>query len=98
MISEFMAENKNILEDEDSETPDWVEIYNGQNAIATLTGWKLTNVNGGAGWVIPTITIPAYGSKVIYCSGKNRTDVAKPLHTDFTLEKSGGFVGLVRPD
>src|SRR4029077_4631093 len=32
VISEFMADNSSILKDEDNDSPDWIEIFNGQNA------------------------------------------------------------------
>lgn len=99
VISEFVAENKKSLEDEDVENPDWIEIYNGQNATANLDGWHLTNVTDNpALWTLPAITLTAYQYKVIYASGKNRTAVAGPLHTNFTLQKEGGYVALTRPD
>ncbi len=72
VISEFLASNEDGLEDEDGDAPDWVEIYNGQNAAANMTGWKLSDSSSGPGWTLPDFTIPPYGYKVIYCSGKNR--------------------------
>jgi hypothetical protein len=98
VISEFMAENKSILEDEDTDTSDWIEIYNGQNVAVNLSGWKLTNASGGGGWMFPSISMGPYTYKTVYASGKNRINVAGQLHTNFTLEKTGGYLALIRPN
>ena len=99
IISEFMAENGSILEDEDVDSSDWIEIYNGQNAVANLAGWYLTNnAANKTMWQFPAVTIPAYGYKIVWASAKNRIVATGQLHTNFTLEKTGGYVALVRPD
>ncbi len=95
IISEFMAENKDLLEDEDMDTPDWIEIYNGQDAPVNLAGYKLTS--GVASWTFPSVTVPAFGHLVVYASGKNRTNDPALLHTNFTLPKTGGEVSLLSP-
>ena len=98
IISEFVADNS-TLEDEDLDKPDWIEIYNGQNASVNLSGWKLINVAGDpTPWTLPAVTLGAYQYKVIYASGKNRTNAAGVLHTDFTLQKEAGYLALVRPN
>jgi len=35
---------------------------------------------------------------VVFASGKNRTNVATRLHTDFELDARGGYLVLVQPD
>lgn len=95
VISEFMAENKNTLEDEDMDTPDWIEIYNGQNAAVNLSGYSLTD--GVAVWTFPSVNLPAYGHLVVLASGKNRTANPALLHTNFTLPKTGGALSLRNP-
>jgi hypothetical protein len=99
VISEFAAQNKNTLEDEDLESPDWVEIYNGQNASVNLGGYYLTNdpLNKTL-WTLPAITLGAYQYTVVFASGKNRPHTTKPPHTNFTLPKTGGFLALIAPD
>lgn len=95
VISEFMAENKETMEDEDMDSPDWLEIYNGQNAAVNLNGYQLTN--GAVTWVFPSVSIPAYGHLLVYASGKNRTANTALLHTSFTLPKTGGVLSLLNP-
>ncbi len=98
VISEFLADNSDSLEDEDTDSPDWVEIYNGQNATASMSGWQLRNTTVGAGWSLPAFSIPPYGHVVIYCSGKNRSNPLRPLHTNFSLAKNSGTIALIRPN
>ena len=99
VISEFMADNAGTLEDEDTDTPDWIEIYNGQNVTANLAGYRLTNAQGNnAMWTLPSISIGPYAYKVVFASGKNRTLAAGQLHTNFTLQKESGYLALVKPD
>ena len=85
IISEFMADNSTVLEDEDMDAPDWIEIYNGQNASVNLGGYKLTY--GAFTWTFPSVSVPAYGHLVVYASGKSRTTNPALLHTNFTLAK-----------
>ena len=99
VISEFMADNANTLEDEDTDSPDWIEIYNGQNATVNLTGYRLTNVQGNnALWTFPSVSMGPYSYKIVYASGKNRTVATGQLHTNFTLQKESGYLALVKPD
>ena len=99
VISEFMANNSQTLEDEDTDNSDWIEIYNGQNASVNLAGWRLTNVVGSnALWTFPSVTLGPYGYLVVFASAKNRTANPALLHTNFTLSKGGGYLGLVKAD
>ena len=99
VISEFLAENSR-LEDEDAQTSDWIEIYNGQNTSINLGGWFLTDnvVAEPAKWTFPAITLGPYSYMIVFASGKNRTAPAAPLHTNFSLSKGGESLALVRPD
>ena len=99
VITEFMADNSATLEDEDVDSPDWIEIYNGQNASVNLSGYRLTNVFGNNSlWTFPSLTLGPYEYKTIYASGKNRTVTSGLLHTNFTLQKEAGYLALVKPD
>ncbi len=99
VISEFMAENSGGLKDEDTDSSDWIEIYNGQSTSVSLAGYKLTNVATNLSmWTLPAVTVPAYGYQVVWASGKNRTLLGAQLHTNFSLPKEGGYLALVRPN
>lgn len=99
VISEFVAANSGGFEDEDVESPDWFEIYNGSDAPVSLEGWHATDDPAlPAKWTFPAVTIPAYGYRVVYASGKDRRDPAGQLHTNFALSRDAGHLALVKPD
>jgi hypothetical protein len=43
---------------------------------------------------IPAVTIGPGGYLLVWASGKDKTDPARPLHTNFRLEKAGDFLAL----
>ncbi|MDA0811884.1 MAG: CotH kinase family protein [Verrucomicrobia bacterium] len=98
-ISEILASNSSILEDVDGEFSDWVEIHNPDAAPVDLAGYSLTDSKGSlAKWVFPSVTLPPEGFLVVFASGKDRTDPAQQLHTNFKLSSSGEYLALVKPD
>ena len=99
VISEFVADNDDGLEDEDLDRSDWIEIYNGQNASVNLSGYYLTNDFGNRMmWQFPSQPLAAYEYFVLFASGKDRAVAGSTLHTNFTLPKAGGYLALVAPD
>ena len=100
-INEFLADNTSTsLEDEDGETPDWIELYNPDPAPVSLDGWYLTDDAGDLSqWRFPAVTIPGSGFLVIFASGKDRAPTnGDPLHTNFVLAQTGEYLALVGPD
>src|SRR6266545_929315 len=99
IISEFVADNKNTLADEDSQFTDWIEIYNTYSATVNLNGWSLTDdPTRQARWFFPATNLTAKGFMVVFASGKNRAVPGARLHTDFSLKASGEYLALVKPD
>ncbi|MEC7812409.1 MAG: CotH kinase family protein, partial [Verrucomicrobiota bacterium] len=95
-ISEFMADNRRSTIDDDDDRSDWIEIYNPDGSPANLGGWSLTDDPGHElKWEFPAVTLPARGYLVIFASGKNRTNLNAPLHTNFRLRKEGGYLALL---
>jgi len=98
-INEFIASNDEGLLDEDGEDEDWFELYNAGSATVDLTGWHLTDDAAELDqWTLPAVSLPAGGHLVIFASGKNRTDPAGELHTNFGLSAGGEYFGLIEPD
>ena len=98
VISEFAADNADALEDENGDNSDWIEIYNGQSTPASLSGWFLTDDSAAkTKWAFPSVQIPAYSYLLVFASDKNRTVAGQPLHTNFKLSSSAGYLALVRP-
>jgi hypothetical protein len=101
VISEFVAANSGSYEDEDLETPDWIEIMNGSAAPVAMSGWSLTtDPTHQDTWPLPAVSIPANGYRIVFASGKNRspTTAAGQWHTHFTLQRDSGYLALLRPD
>ena len=95
VISEFMADNANGIEDEDGTHADWIELYNPGPLDANLGGWFLTDSAANpAKWQFPVLTLGANSYLLVWASSKNRTNPVAPLHTNFKMGKSGGYLGL----
>ena len=99
IISEFMADNKHTLADQDNDFSDWIELYNTQSTNVNLAGWALTDSPTHQNpWHFPTTNLTAKGFMVVFASGKNRAAAGSQLHTDFSLKASGEYLALLRPD
>ena len=95
-ISEFMAVNKNTLLDQDGDSSDWIEIYNGTGTAVDLSGWFLSaEATNLTQWAFPDYVLASGDYLVVFASGKDRTAVTNELHTNFKLSAAGGFLALV---
>jgi hypothetical protein len=98
IISEFMADNRGTLKDEDGDDSDWIEVHNPDAAPVNLTGFALSDKAANPGkWLFPDVTVPPGGYLVVFASGKNRRIAGLPLHTNFSLEKNGEYLSLAAP-
>ncbi len=86
------------LDDEDGDSSDWVEIFNGGTNTVNLGGWYLTDSATTAGWRFPATNLPPNSFLVVFASGKDRRQPGAPLHTDFRLSDSGDYLALIKPD
>jgi len=98
-ISEFLANNRGGLSDEDGQSADWIELFNPGPEAVSLDGWYLTDsTNQLAKWRVPDLVIANSSYIVLFASGKNRTNSSSRLHTNFRLKGGGGYLALVMPD
>ncbi len=94
VMSELMASNGITLEDEDGDSPDWVELWNRGTAPIDLGGWSLTDDPLQPGtWSFPARSLAPQEFLVIFASGKDRRS-GPNLHTNFKLNRSGEYLGL----
>jgi hypothetical protein len=99
IISEFLAVNNSGIQDEDGNRSDWIELYNPTASDINLDGYYLTDDAAAlTKWRLPAVTIRSNGYQIVWASGKNRVDPAKPLHTNFSLDGAGEYLALVAPD
>ena len=97
-INEFLALNQTSLLDEDSESSDWIEIYNPTSDPIDLNGWSLTDDKTNLQkWQFPHHSLAANGYLVLFASGKDRHTAGQELHTNFKLSGNGEYFALVNP-
>ena len=98
VITEFLAENRDGLADEDGDSSDWIEIQNQGAATVNLDGWSLTDDAGDLRkWFFPAIELLPGEYLLVFASGKDRAAAGSELHASFRLDKAGEFLGLVAP-
>lgn len=99
VITEIMASNRIALFDEDGASSDWIELYNGGNGPADISGWCLTDNAGElAKWRFPSMVLGAGEYAVVFASGKDRAVAGGELHTNFKLDSAGEYLALVKAD
>ena len=100
IINELMASNRIILTDEDSDYPDWFEIYNPGKKKVNLKGyWASSDQEDPLMWAFPNVDIEPGGYLVVFASGKDRfNSESGELHTNFRLGVTGGSLFLIDPE
>ncbi len=95
LITEFMADNKGSITDEDGAYSDWIEVHNPTATAINLNNYTLTDtLSDPAPWRFPVQTLAPGDFIVVWASGKNRTTAGAPLHTSFSLAKGGEYLEL----
>lgn len=93
-IHEFMASNSQSLEDENGETPDWIELYNTGDQPVDLAGLCLSDSKKTLDkFVFPSVILPAGGYLVVLASGGDRVTESE-IHLPFKLSADGERVVL----
>ena len=98
-ITEFMADNRTTIEDEDGDASDWIEIFNSGTEPVNLGGYFLTDTTDTlTSWSFPAVELAENGFLLVFASGKDRRDPESELHTNFRLSNDGEYLALVHPD
>ncbi|MES2571097.1 MAG: LamG-like jellyroll fold domain-containing protein, partial [Verrucomicrobiota bacterium] len=99
VISEFMANSVEGIEDEDGNHEDWIEIYHSGTTAANLRGWYLTDKGSDLRkWAFPSKTLQPGQYLIVFASGKDRRNPASNLHTNFSLDAGGEYLALARSE
>jgi hypothetical protein len=94
-INEFLATNQTILTDGDGEYSDWLEISNPTSEDIDLFNWTLTDKKSQVHmWIFPDIILRKGDYLVVFASGKNRRKAGEELHTNFSINGDGEYLGL----
>lgn len=98
-LVEFVAANDGSRDDEDGEASDWIELHNPNPYRLNLAGYFLTDdpVNLRQ-WPLPATRLLPGERRVIFASGKDRTNATEELHTNFRLSADGDYLALVDRD
>lgn len=97
-LNELMPANRATLTDEDGDSPDWIELYNGSGQPVDLAGWVLSDDDlNRRKWTFPAYAIEPGEYLVVFVSGKDRRDPAGELHANFKLSSKGEAVRLYDP-
>jgi hypothetical protein len=85
VINELMTSNAGVVQDEDGDTPDWIELYNNSSNPVNLQRWTITDDSLETDkWEFPAATLQPGEYLLIFASDKNRT-TGPYLHTSFRL-------------
>ena len=87
IINEIQTSNGGTYADQNGNTYDWVELYNGSDKDRNLTGYSLSDDKNKIKWAIPDGTIIKSNSYlIIFLSGTDENG----LYANFKLKASGG--------
>ncbi|MED6299380.1 MAG: hypothetical protein VX860_04750, partial [Verrucomicrobiota bacterium] len=80
-ITEFMADNKESVEDVDGDASDWIEISNVNRENGSLEGYHLTDDPLNlTKWTFPKKSFNDEGFILVFASGKDLKDSNNDLH------------------
>lgn len=72
-INELMSSNVGTVEDEDGDTPDWIEIFNYGNSAVNLGDYFLSDDAGELlKWQFPALTLAPNEPLLVFASDKDR--------------------------
>lgn len=94
VINEYMSTSSSLV-DEDGNTNDWIELYNGSDHDINLKNYGLSDQENKIKWVFPDVIIEAKSYLVVYLSGEDD----KYMHASFKLKSSGNeTIALIKPN
>ena len=95
-LSEFLADNKGALKDDEGDSSDWIELKNPNSFRLDTAGYYLAgDPSNLLQWPLPAVQIPADGFLIVFASGKDRRATSAELHTNFRLNAKGDYLALV---
>ena len=99
VINEYTGANYDTHLDNYGEYEDWVELYNPTSSPIDLNGWFLSDKPSNPNkWMFTSSSvIPANGTLLIYCSGRNEI-TNTGVHTNFKITQTKGSEVLVLTD
>ncbi|MBC8214908.1 MAG: CotH kinase family protein, partial [Candidatus Marinimicrobia bacterium] len=76
VFNEIMSSNGSTIYDEDGDTPDWIELYNGNDSSVSLGGYGISDdLDDPFKWTFPDIELPAGNHLLLFASDKDRSEI-----------------------
>lgn len=98
VINEVCYSSKNLIQDFEGDTPDWIELYNDSDEPVQLRGYKLTDdTSKNEFWHFPSCEIQPHTFLMVFASDKD-TVVKAEIHTDFKIAALKETLYLLDPD
>ena len=73
LLNEYVSSNVDGIRDEDDDTSDWIELYNGGLTDVNLSGYAISDEPAEPfRWLVGDHVLPAQERVVIFASGKDR--------------------------
>ena len=92
-INELVASNS-VFQDEDGDTPDWIELYNYGSSPVSLINWSISDEEDDNNpWVFPEIILNEDEYMLLWASNKNRGQLTYPR----TLITEGDLFKYITP-
>ena len=89
-INELMSSNNHSFYDEDGDTPDWIELYNGGTDAVNLSGYSLSdNIAFPFKWIFPDFVLGSGKFILLAASGKDRNTI--PLYWETVISLNDTF-------
>ncbi len=96
-INEFMASNRNTINDAQGASPDWIELYNMTDEDVDLGGYYITDdLDQPDKHVLADgLVLPARGYLLLWAAGDPS---GGPIYLSFSLSVDGEDLGLFTPE
>ena len=94
-INELMTSNGGVLTDENSATPDWIEIINTSSSSVNLLGYTLSKSAGGGNvFTFPDMVLKAGECVIVYADSHAAANDEVHFHAPFRLSSTGDVLML----
>lgn len=98
VVNEFMSSNGSVMADDFNNYEDWIEFHNYGDDVVPLKGFFLSDdYSNPYKWMFPDVSIEPGQYLLVWASGKDRTDPDAPLHTNFSISRTGEEIIFTHP-
>ncbi len=98
-LNELMSSNSTTIYDESGNTPDWIELYNGNDTEFDLSGFGLSdNIDDPFKWVFPGVVVNPESFLLIFASGEGGDSYVQHWETVINWGDNWNyFIGYTNP-